>query len=314
MAKASILLVEDDKIQAQKTREYLEASGYDVILAENGKSALKIAKTENIELILLDRILPDMDGSEVCRWLRLNKDTRSIPIIMLTVKGSVMERVDGLEAGADDYLPKPYNEIELNARIYASLRTKYLRDELKEKNRQLEEVLSKVEILAITDPLTEIYNRRHFSLIIQKEFARTLRYNSPLSCLMVDIDHFKDINDNFGHSAGDIVLKEIAQNIKNCLRKVDTIARWGGEEFVALLPGTKKEDAFIVASRILRSISEFKYTGINKQITASIGIATIPELKINSAEKLIDASDIALYKAKNKGRNRIEIVEQTDIK
>ncbi len=314
MAKASILLVEDDKVQAQKTREYLEASGYDVIIAENGKSALKIAKTENIELILLDRILPDMDGSEVCRWLRLNKDTRGIPIIMLTVKGSVMERVDGLEAGADDYLPKPYNEIELNARIYASLRTKYLRDELKEKNRQLEEVLSKVEILAITDPLTEIYNRRHFSLIIQKEFARTQRYNSPLSCLMVDVDHFKEVNDNFGHSAGDIVLKEIAHNIKNCLRKVDTIARWGGEEFVVLLPGTKKEDAFIVASRILRAVSDFNYTGIDQQITVSIGIANVPELKINSAEKLIDASDIALYKAKNKGRNRIEIAEQTETK
>lgn len=314
MAKASILLVEDDKLQAEKTKEYLEASGYDVILAENGKSALKIAKSENIELILLDRILPDMDGSEVCRWLRLNKDTRSIPIIMLTVKGSVLEKVDGLEAGADDYLPKPYSEIELNARIYASLRTKYLRDELKEKNRQLEEVLSKVEILAITDPLTEIYNRRHISIIIQKEFARTLRYNSPLSCLMVDVDHFKDINDQYGHNSGDIVLKEIAQNIKNCLRKIDTIARWGGEEFLVILPGTKKEDAFTVASRILRTVSEFNYTGIKNQITVSIGIATVPELKVNSSEKLIDASDIALYKAKNKGRNRIEIAEQLDIK
>jgi two-component system cell cycle response regulator len=310
MAKASILLVEDDSIQALETKNYLENSGYDVIVAENGKSALKAAKTQNIELILLDRNLPDMDGSEVCRWLRLNKDTKIIPIIMLTVKGSVMERVDGLEAGADDYLPKPYNEIELNARIYACLRTKYLRDELKEKNRQLEDVLSKVELLAVTDPLTELYNRRHFGIIIRKEFAGTLRYNSPISCLMIDVDHFKSINDMHGHSAGDIVLKEIAQLIKKCLRKVDTLARWGGEEFALLLPRTKKEDAFIVASRILGTISEYRFPGVEKEITVSIGIASIPDLSFDTAEKLIDASDIALYEAKRKGRNRIELAEQ----
>ncbi len=310
MAKANILLVEDDTFQATETKNYLENSGYDVIVAANGKAALKAAKTQDIELILLDRNLPDMDGSEVCRWLRLNKDTKIIPIIMLTVKGSVMERVDGLEAGADDYLPKPYNEIELNARIYACLRTKSLRDELKEKNRQLEELLSKVELLAVTDPLTELYNRRHFSIIIQKEFAGTQRYNSPISCLMIDVDHFKSINDMHGHSAGDIVLKEIAQLTKNCLRKVDTLARWGGEEFAVLLPRTKKEDAFIVASRILSAISEHRFPNVNKQITVSIGIANIPDLSFDTAEKLIDASDIALYEAKRKGRNRIEIAEQ----
>ena len=229
---------------------------------------------------------------------------------MLTVKGSVMERVDGLEAGADDYLPKPYNEIELNARIYACLRTKSLRDELKEKNRQLEGVLSKVELLAVTDPLTELYNRRHFGIIIRKEFAGTLRYNSPISCLMIDVDHFKSINDMHGHSAGDIVLKEIAQLIKKCLRKVDTLARWGGEEFAVLLPRTKKEDAFIVASRILGAISEYRFPGVEKEITVSIGIASIPDLLFDTAEKLINASDIALYEAKRKGRNRIELAEQ----
>jgi two-component system, cell cycle response regulator len=310
MAKASILLVEDDAVQALETKNYLENSGYEVIVAGNGKSALKAAKTQDIELILLDRNLPDMDGSEVCRWLRLNKDTKIIPIIMLTVKGTVMERVDGLEAGADDYLPKPYNEIELNARIYACLRTKSLRDELKDKNRQLEEVLSKVELLAVTDPLTELYNRRHFGIIIRKEFAGTLRYNSPISCLMIDVDHFKSINDMHGHSAGDIILKEIAQLIKNCLRKVDTLARWGGEEFAVLLPRTKKEDAFIVASRILSTISEYRFAGVEKEITVSIGIASIPDLSFDTAEKLINASDIALYKAKRKGRNRIELAEQ----
>jgi DNA-binding response OmpR family regulator len=133
MANAKLLLVEDDKVQAKITKDFLESAGYEVVLAENGKSAIKAAKTQNADVILLDLVLPDMDGNEVCRWLKLNQDTKGIPIIMLTVKSSTMEKVEGLQAGADDYLPKPYNEIELNARIYASLRTKALQDELREK-------------------------------------------------------------------------------------------------------------------------------------------------------------------------------------
>ncbi|MCG2722646.1 MAG: response regulator, partial [Thermodesulfovibrionales bacterium] len=153
MKGKKILLVEDDKLQAKITGEYLESAGYDVILADNGKSAIKSVKTESIDLVILDLVLPDINGNEVCRWLKLNEDTRGIPIIMLTAKGSTMDKVQGLHAGADDYLSKPYNETELNARIYASLRTKALQDELRAKNRQLEEVLSKVEVLASTDPL-----------------------------------------------------------------------------------------------------------------------------------------------------------------
>ncbi|HMK49510.1 MAG TPA: diguanylate cyclase [Thermodesulfovibrionales bacterium] len=307
MAKATILLVEDDSLQAEQTKSCLEKSGYDVLLADTGRAALKAAKTGNVELILLDRILPDMDGSEVCRWLRLSKDTKIIPIIMLTVKGSVMERVDGLEAGADDYLPKPYSEIELNARIYACLRTKSLRDELKGKNSQLEELLSRMEILSITDSLTDLFNRRHFMTILRKEFERTLRYKFPVSCLMIDVDHFKAVNDQYGHNMGDMVLKEIAHLIKDSLRKADTAARWGGEEFVILLPGTHKQDSFVAASRILRTVSEHDFPGIPEQITISIGMANIPHLRIDSAERLIDASEIALSEAKRKGRNRIEI-------
>jgi diguanylate cyclase (GGDEF)-like protein len=212
-----------------------------------------------------------------------------------------------LEAGADDYLPKPYNEIELNARIYACLRTKALQDELKTKNRQLEEVLLKVETLAITDPLTELFNRRHFSTTIEKEFNRTVRFQSPTSCLMIDIDYFKKINDEYGHHTGDLVLKEIAKIIKDNIRKIDTAARWGGEEFIVLLPGTKKENALHAAKRILEAISGHQFSGITGQITVSIGAVSVPEASIDTAEKLIHASDLALYEAKAKGRNRIEI-------
>lgn len=306
MKGKKILLVEDDKLQAKITGEYLESVGYEVILAANGKSAIKSVKTEPIDIVILDLVLPDINGNEVCRWLKLNEDTRGIPIIMLTAKGSTMDKVQGLHAGADDYLLKPYNETELNARIYASLRTKALQDELRAKNRQLEEVLSKVEVLASTDPLTGLYNRRYFEKIIEIEFAKTMRYNSPLSCVMVDVDHFKKINDTYGHHTGDIILKEVTRIIQDSIRKVDTAARWGGEEFVALLPRTGKEQALYAAARIWKSIAGYVFPTIDTQITVSIGIASVPDASIDSAEKLVDASDIAMYRAKTLGRNSIE--------
>jgi diguanylate cyclase (GGDEF)-like protein len=306
MAKANILLVEDDQLQAKVTKNYLEAMGYDVIWVDDGKAAIKVAKTQSVELILLDLVLPDIDGNEVCRWLKVNQDTRSIPIIMLTVKGATTDKVTGLEAGANDYLQKPYSETELNARIYACLRTKALQDELREKNKELESALLKLEFLAITDPLTELFNRRHFEAAIENEFVRTLRYQSPTSCIMIDIDHFKRINDQYGHRAGDMVLKEIARLIKCCIREIDTAARWGGEEFSVLLPQTTQDAAVNVAQRTSRSVSDYAFTSFTEKITVSIGIATVPEKTIDTAEKLIHASDLALYKAKANGRNRVE--------
>ena len=308
MVKAKILLVEDEKLQAKSTKEFLERDGYEVIWAEDGASAIKAAKTRNIDVILMDLVLPDINGNEVCRWLKLNQDTRGIPIIMLTVKGATSDKVKGLEAGADDYLPKPYNEVELNARIYASLRTKALQDELRQKNRQLEEMLTRVEALAIMDSLTELYNRRRFESILDKEFSRAMRYNSALTCMMIDIDRFKAVNDTFGHRAGDMALKETAKLIQNSLRDVDTAARWGGEEFMILIPETTKEQAQQPAQRILSAIANHTFPDIrDAKLTVSIGLAGLPDPALDTAEKLIHASDIALYEAKKNGRNRVEI-------
>ena len=311
MKRAKILLVEDSETQAGYIKKFLENSGYEVIWADKGIAAINMARKHPVDIVLLDLVLPDMSGNEICRWLKNNPFTKGIPIIILTTKDSVNDKVTGLEAGADDYLLKPYNDVELNARIYACLRTKALQDELKEKNRQLEELLQKVEVMAITDPLTEIYNRRHFETIFKKEFARAVRYNIPLSCLMIDIDHFKRINDTFGHQIGDSVLKEISQIISSKLRKeIDTVARWGGEEFIVLLPETKNKDAVHLALRILNTISEHKFSDItffDEQITVSIGIAGLPEPSIDNEEKLIQAADKALYEAKENGRNRIEV-------
>ncbi len=309
MAESKILLVEDDKVQGSATKHYLESSGYNVTWVEDGKSAIKIVKTQDIDLVVLDLVLPDMSGNEVCRWLKLNQDTRGIPIIMLTAQGSTSDKVASLTAGADDHLTKPFNESELSARIYACLRTKALQDELREKNRQLEDLLTKLEILAITDSLTQIYNRRYFESVIEKEFENTLRYKTPASCMMIDIDNFKSVNDEFGHRIGDVVLKGIANIIKNNLRKVDVVARWGGEEFIAILPRTTKEDTFVAAQRILKAISDNEFEGVNRPITISIGIASIPDESIDNAEKLIHKADTAMYEAKKHGRNRVIISE-----
>ncbi len=311
MGRAKILLVEDSKFQAEATKDFLEKNGYEVILAENGKTAIKSVKTSPVDTILLDLVLPDMSGNEVCRWLKLNEDTKGIPIIMLTVKGEVADKVAGLAAGADDYLPKPYNNVELNARIYACLRTKTLQDEIQQRNLQLQNLLKQAEFMAITDQLTGLYNRRQVETILQKEFRTATRYKTPLTCIMIDIDHFKTINDAFGHHAGDAALKETAKIITESAREADTVARWGGEEFIIILPQTKKEEALQAATRIVKAISEHNFQDIpNERITVSIGVASIPHtsLDIDSKEKLIQTADCALYAAKLKGRNRIESI------
>ncbi|MBI4699299.1 MAG: diguanylate cyclase, partial [Nitrospirae bacterium] len=218
-------------------------------------------------------------------------------------------KVAGLEAGADDYMPKPFSEIELNARIYACLRTKALQDELRQKNRELERLLERVEFLAMTDSLTELYNRRHFETVLEKEFQRTLRYKSPLSCLMLDIDNFKQINDEYSHQAGDSVLQEIARLIKSSFREIDIVARWGGEEFTILLPQTDRPGALKCASRLLEEISGHKFSRLaERKVTVSIGVATSPDPSIENGEQLVNVSDLAMYEAKRKGRNRAEIM------
>ncbi len=308
MAKSKIMLVEDNRSEAQRTSEFLEQCGYEVIWTESGTSALKIAKTGKVDCILLDILLPDINGTEVCRWLKGNHDTRGIPIIMLTVKDSVEDKVTGLKLGADDYLPKPYSEMELHARVFALLRNKGLQDELRNKNQELRKMLERVEVLAITDPLTELYNRRRIEVIMETEFARTKRYASPLACMMLDIDGFKSINDQYGHRAGDHVLRALAQVIARNVREVDSAARWGGEEFVVVMPETTKQDALVPANRILQQSSQRTYPGLPAgRVTVSIGIAGIPEAEIDSGERLIDAADVAMYAAKHKGRNRIEL-------
>ncbi len=307
MPKAKILYIEDSEAQGTITKKFLEDGGYEVTWVHEGMSAFRVAKTQPVDVILLDRVLPDMDGSRVCGWLKQNERTRGIPIIMLTAMNTTAQKVQGLEAGADDYLAKPYEEIELSARVYAALRTKNLREELSRKNDELQMMIKKVEALSITDALTGLFNRRRFEEALDSEFNKASRYKLPLSCMMVDIDHFKDVNDTYGHPVGDAVIKDIALILKQSVRGVDMLSRWGGEEFIVLAPMTPKEDVMYLARRILKTVADHVFAGMgDKRVTISIGIADLSSPGSDAACRLVQAADNALYAAKDKGRNRIE--------
>ncbi len=313
MTKAKILLVEDSEAQAGITTEDLQKNGYEVVWATDGVSAIKAVITTLPDVVLLDLILPGMSGIEVCRWIKHNNDTKGIPVIMLTSLSSVDEKASGIRAGADDYLSKPYNDIELNAKIYAALRTKALQDELRQKNRQLSELLAKVEALAITDSVTGLYNRRQLETVLEAEWKKAKRYNQPVSCLLIDIDFFKAINDTYGHKAGDLALVEIANVLRNSVRDVDTVGRWGGEEFMAILPFSNKDQGLIVAQRILEKVSFHEFSQLpDKHITVSIGLSC-SNPSLNTKDEFIEASDRALYEAKRNGRNRIECFTEIDL-
>lgn len=310
--KARLLLVEDSATQGSQTKSELEHLGYDVRWVKSGIEALKWARQEPPDLIVLDVVMEDIDGFAVCRWLKLHNTTRDIPIIMLTVRDEIDDRVHGLQVGADDYLPKPFSARELEARIFAALRSKTNQTELAERNRQLESMLHHVESLAITDPLTGLFNRRRFSDVLRREVAVTRRYKNPLALLMIDLDHFKVINDRFGHDAGDEVLRAIAVALSTGLREVDLAARYGGEEFAVIMPHTSKTNAEIVAQRVAKQIAvlQHQFNGETVALTASLGIAEVADLNEPTAENLVKAADVALYEAKRAGRNRIVLFDE----
>jgi diguanylate cyclase (GGDEF)-like protein len=309
--KAKLLLVEDSDSQSGKIRDTLQRLGYGVECASSGLEGLKLARVERPDLILLDVEMADLDGFAVCRWLKMNGETRDIPVIMLTVRREISDRVEGLQIGADDYLAKPFADEELEARIFAALRVKAAHAELKERNSQLESMLHHVEALAITDPLTGLYNRRRFADVLKREFAITRRYKNTLSCLMIDIDHFKRVNDRYGHDAGDQVLKELARGMLATLREVDVAARYGGEEFAVLLPHTAKNAAVIAAERVRATIArtEFKFGNDTIYMSASIGVSGNSDVTTGAAEDLVKAADYALYEAKRLGRDRVVLFD-----
>ena len=270
--------------------------------AANGIEGFKILLTEKIDLVLCDVEMPGMDGFKFLNMVNSRKELRDIPVLLLTSHNELETKIRGLEQGASDYLTKPFSPEELLARVKIHLKIKTLQDHLKESNQRLLQI-------SLTDPLTELNNRRYLMETLEKEFERSQRSNHPCAFLMIDLDHFKQVNDTYGHQQGDEVLQATAREIKRQLRQYDFAARFGGEEFALLLPETSPAEALMVAERLRQSICDIQFTGPSSEltITTSIGISALPHNKIGSVEDLIRLADEALYTAKDNGRNRVEI-------
>jgi len=303
-----ILVVDDNRGNLRAIRAQLEPQGFRVYEAADGQEAIARVRDEAPDLILLDLIMPKLNGIEVCRILKAQERFRMIPVILLTARDRVESKVEGLEFGADDYLTKPIDPLELLARVKSMLRIKSLGDELRAANRKLTEMNRRLQELSITDPLTNLHNRLFCEKRLAYEFERADRYRSHLSCAMADIDHFKQINDTHGHAAGDQVLRELGAIFEEQVRRIDLAARFGGEEFLFVLPETDRDEALHVAERIREAVDRhvFQWEDLALPVTVSVGAATFPHVEIDSEKTLVKSADLALYRAKRNGRNRVE--------
>jgi diguanylate cyclase (GGDEF)-like protein len=309
---SKILVVDDSRTQLEWLVKVLEREGYAVSAASDGGEALRKARTEAPDLVLLDMILPDMDGLEVLRVLKARGEEQFIPVIVLSAKSDLDSKVACLRVGADDFLAKPFAEAEILARCAAMLRIKHLQERLCDAQRRLEGESRKLEERSVTDALTGLKNRRFFDERLQEEFKRAQRYRDSLSLIMIDLDHFKAVNDRFGHPAGDMVLREAAALIRASIRDPDICARYGGEEFAVILPKTSMSGALAVAERVWRALGTKEYTvppdasgERTVKMTASIGLAFCPSKDVVAGEDLLRCADEALYRAKEAGRNSI---------
>jgi diguanylate cyclase (GGDEF)-like protein len=295
--RANVLIVDDSPVNLQILADALR-SDYQVKVATNGIDALRIAERESRpDLVLLDVMMPEIDGFEVCRRLKANPRTQNIPVIFVTAKSDEIDEELGLNLGAIDYITKPFSIPITKARIRNHLRLKRQADLL--------------EFTSMVDALTGIPNRRRFDEVSEAECRRAERESTPLSFLMVDIDHFKEYNDHYGHGAGDVCLQAVANALAHGVsRPTDLVARYGGEEFVVILPDTDMKAAQMIAERLRKSVQEMAlrhdFSGADHIVTVSIGGATKGNnIKAASASLLMEEADRLLYHAKEAGRNKV---------
>jgi two-component system, cell cycle response regulator len=287
-----ILVIDDSQPMHALLQARLNTEPVELHFAIDGEKGLATAATLLPDLVLLDIDMPSPDGFEVCRRLKTDPRTTGIPVIFLTGNTSTEQKIKGLELGATDYITKPFDAAELRARIRATLRAKYLMDLLAQK--------------ALIDGLTGLWNRVYFESRLASELAFIRNAKKPLSCLMVDLDHFKLINDRHGHFFGDQVLREIAKILTEICRGEDSICRYGGEEFVVLTPNTTATQAAELAERIRHKVQEHRWQldGVDIQVTCSIGVA---DLRLIPPPGMVEMADQAMYQAKNAGRNRVMV-------
>lgn len=309
-----VLIVEDDPIVTELLMVWLrDVCGYTVVAATNGQEALAVAMDYLPHVVIADWLMPVMDGLELSKALRSSAWGENIYVLMLTSVSEEDELCRAFDAGVDDYLVKPVNTRALSARLKAAWRYVRLRDawerdhsrlttaaaELALTNRRLQEA-------ALSDPLTGLANRRAGLPVLSQAWSASVRYGHPLSVIMIDIDHFKAINDAHGHAAGDMVLQQLSQCLRATARKEDSVCRWGGEEFLMICPGVGMQECARFAERLRKLVAQIRVPAEGKviQITISAGVSSwSPDAK--HVEQLLGQADVALYKAKNDGRNRI---------
>jgi diguanylate cyclase (GGDEF)-like protein len=298
-----ILIAEDQPVAALYLRRSLEKMGHRAEVAPDGEAAWRMIRRGDIPLLISDWMMPHLDGLELCRRLRAARSDRYIYIILLTSLDRREDRVKGLRAGADDFLTKPPDPDELAVRLEIAERILAVHDQLARQNARLAE-------LASTDELTGVKNRRRFREDLDLFFAQADRQGFPLSLVMLDIDHFKQYNDAFGHPAGDLVLQKVGTLLRSIVRGHDVVARYGGEEFVVLLPTTGPTQALEVAERLRNAIADQDWP--HRPVTASFGVATT-EPDTPDAATLVGQADRALYLAKAAGRDRTAVSGQWSV-
>ncbi|MDF1613680.1 PleD family two-component system response regulator [Desulfurivibrio dismutans] len=294
--QATILAVDDSPMNIQILHEILHPT-HRVLFATNGADALEVAAESLPDLILLDIMMPEMDGYEVCRRLKEDPRTRRIPVIFVTALSENEDEAKGLDLGAIDYLTKPVNRAVVLARVMNHLELKRYQDFLQN--------------MAMLDGLTGIANRRNFDQALEREWKRAQRHAQPLSLLMLDVDFFKPYNDNYGHAQGDECLRQLAQAMSAATtRPTDLTARYGGEEFVCLLPETDRKGALALGEKIRAAVADLNlphaYSKAAEHITISVGAASLTPSADTTPEQLQKTADQALYRAKEQGRNRVE--------
>ena len=297
-----IVLIEDDPAIVRLLKKILTNRAMEVVACSTAAEGIEALEHEDWDICLLDRGLPDSDGIEICRRVKAESRFDARWVIMLSGYDSLDARVEALNLGADDYITKPFHSAEVLARVNASWRVVEMQQQLVEMARQLEELSGR-------DDLTGVFNRRHFRRTVARAFDHSRRYHRPLSVAIIDVDHFKNVNDRFGHQAGDTVLAEVAKRFVRSVRSSDYLARYGGEEFIVLLPETQLGDAVTFGEKLRAAIASAPVPipgGDALPVTVSVGTASLAHTQFSSAAEMIRAADQALYRAKRNGRNRVE--------
>jgi diguanylate cyclase (GGDEF)-like protein len=301
-----ILVIDDDPDTSEVVRSWFKDQPYEILAAENGETGLAMARELLPDLILLDLKMPGMDGISVARELKNDPQTRATPVLVLTACRDVDAKVEAFNAGTEDYVTKPFQFEEIDARIRSMLKRRDLLTGLESTIQNLNDTNAQLEQLLMVDEKTGLYNFREFRRRLLAEWARALRYDTPLSVVFLDIDDFKKVNDTLGHQAADRILAELATLVTGGARANDVAARYGGEEFSIVLPHTDGKMALRVAERIRRAVSEFSFNAEDKptRITVSVGVATYPSATgLETVDDLVRAADLAMYSAKDRGKN-----------